>query len=57
MSDIITFKLTNGEVFGIYRQTLERYPNSFLAKLITNEINSSFHSRDTDNAFMIDEDP
>ncbi|CAF3283895.1 unnamed protein product [Rotaria socialis] len=57
MSDIIKFKLTNGDVFGIYRQTLERYPNSFLAKLIANEINSSFHSRDADNAFMIDEDP
>jgi hypothetical protein len=57
MSDTIKFKLTNGDTFGIYRQTLEKYPNSFLTKLITNEINSSFHSRDAENAFVIDEDP
>jgi hypothetical protein len=57
MSDIIKFKLTNGDSFGIYRQTLEKYPNSFLTRLITNETNSSFHSRDADNAFLIDEDP
>ncbi|CAF1011462.1 unnamed protein product [Rotaria sordida] len=56
MTDTIKFKLTNGDVFGIYRQTLERYPNSFLAKLIANETNSSFHSRDADNSFVIDED-
>ncbi|CAF0901771.1 unnamed protein product [Adineta steineri] len=56
MSDIIKFKLTNGDIFGIYRQTLEQYPNSFLTKLINNEINSSFHSRDADNSFLIDED-
>ncbi|UJR08487.1 hypothetical protein I4U23_012754 [Adineta vaga] len=56
MSDSIRFKLTNGDVFGIFRQTLERYPNSFLTKLITNEQNASFHSRDADNAFLIDED-
>lgn len=57
MSDTVKFKLTNGDVFGIYRQTLEQYPNSFLARLITHELNSSFHSRDADNAFVIDEDP
>jgi len=57
MSDIIKFKLTNGDVFGIYRQTLERYPNSFLTRLIDNETNSSFHSRDAENSFVIDEDP
>ena len=57
MSDTVRFKLTNGDVFGIYRQTLERYPNSFLTRLITHELNSSFHSRDADNAFVIDEDP
>lgn len=57
MSDTIRFKLTNGDVFGIYRQTLEQYPNSFLARLITHEINSAFHSRDADNTFVIDEDP
>ena len=57
MSETIKFKLTNGEVFGIFRQTLERYPNSFLTRLITHELNSSFHSRDADNAFVIDEDP
>ncbi len=57
MSDIIKFKLTNGDNFGIYRQTLERYPNSFLTKLITHEINSSFHSRDAEDSFIIDEDP
>jgi hypothetical protein len=57
MSDIIKFKLTNGDVFGIYRQTLERYPNSFLTKLITHETNSSFHSRDAEDSFVIDEDP
>jgi hypothetical protein len=57
MSDTIKFKLTNGDVFGIYRQTLEKYPNSFLTRLITHEHNSSFHSRDADNAFVIDEDP
>lgn len=57
MSDIIKFKLTNGDHFGIYRQTLERYPNSFLTKLITHENNSSFHSRDAEDSFLIDEDP
>ncbi|CAF1432360.1 unnamed protein product [Adineta ricciae] len=57
MSDIVKFKLTNGDVFGIFRQTLERYPSSFLTKLISNEQNSTFHSRDADNAFLIDEDP
>lgn len=57
MSDTIRFKLTNGDAFGIYRQTLEQYPNSFLARLITHELNSSFHSRDADNTFVIDEDP
>ena len=57
MSEIVKFKLTNGDSFGIYRQTLERYPNSFLNRLIVNEMNTSFHSRDADNAFVIDEDP
>jgi len=57
MSDIIKFKLTNGDNFGIYRQTLERYPNSFLTKLVTHDMNSTFHSRDNDNSFIIDEDP
>jgi hypothetical protein len=57
MSEIVTFKLTNGDTFAIYRQTLEHYPNSFLTKLIINEANSLFHSRDADNAFVIDEDP
>ena len=57
MSEIIKFKLTNGDTFGIYRQTLEKYPNSFLTRLITNEVKSLFHSRDVDNLFVIDEDP
>lgn len=56
MSDTVKFKLTNGDSFGIYRQTLERYPNSFLSRLVANETNSSFHSRDADGAFVIDED-
>lgn len=57
MSDIVRFKLTNGEHFGIYRQTLDRYPNSFLTKLVAYESKESFHSSDQDNAFIIDEDP
>lgn len=57
MSEIVQFKLTNGDSFGIYRQTLDRYPNSFLTRLLANESNCSFHSRDADNAFLIDEDP
>lgn len=57
MSEIVKFKLTNGDTFGIYRQTLERYPNSFLTRLIANESHATFHSRDADNAFVIDEDP
>lgn len=44
-------------IFAIYRQTLDRYPNSFLTKLIEHESDTSFHSRDQDNAFVIDEDP
>ena len=57
MSDIVRFKLTNGDTFGIHRQTLERYPNSFLTRLIANESSAAFHSRDADDAFLIDEDP
>ena len=57
MSEIVKFKLTNGETFGIYRQALDRFPNSFLARLFTHESNCTFHSRDADNAFVIDEDP
>lgn len=57
MSNIVRFKLTNGEYFGIYRQTLDRYPNSFLTKLVEHESSESFHSSDQDNAFIIDEDP
>ena len=57
MSDIVKFKLTNGASFGIYRQTLERYPHSFLTRLVANETNATFHSRDADDAFVIDEDP
>ena len=56
MSDIVRFKLTNGENFAVYRQALEQYPNSFLSKLIAHDTNETFHSRGIDNAFMIDED-
>ncbi|CAF1385893.1 unnamed protein product [Didymodactylos carnosus] len=52
---IIRFKLTNGDTFGIFLDNLNKYPDTFLSKLVTNE--GIFHSRtDFDgDCFVLDE--
>ncbi|CAF1434695.1 unnamed protein product [Didymodactylos carnosus] len=52
----VQFKLTNGQIYGIFLDHLNKYPDSFLTKLVLNE--GLFHSKYSGgDYFLLDEDP